>query len=924
MNASLTNPGVNEYRIRFNDSGVVNVYTDDGSNYSLAYSIDANVTNPNTISYTYTNGVLSGTTDTQGRSVSYLYEDTRNLNQPSKITDQSLNRSVTLEYNGGQGRLSKVTDATGITTAFTYTAAGKLSTYTDGRTTATAITYDTANKATTITYGSGTSAQSIWTAAYPSTTTSTLKDPNSKTATYTYNTARQVTSVLDPNGNNVSGVFDKHDNNTTSTDGLGNLTTSAYNTTNNLTSITSPAGAAGGSGGDVSFTYSSTTGDPLSNYQPATATNSEGKTTTVTYDANTHAPSVTTKPGLTGTIKNYYQGDTLGTTCGAKPGSLCRTIDGQGNTTSHGYDSQGNPITLGRPAPLGVITNTFDAAGRVTTTKDGKNQSATYTYDANDRLTQTRYGSSCVAASCVTYTYDANGNVATRTDASGTTTYTYDAQNRATSKTTGTTTTNLAYDGASNILTFVDPTGTVAYKYDGANRLTSLAEPGGSCPATPAFPNTTKCTGFGYDKNNRRTTTTYPNGVKNTTTFDNAGRTTAITATNSSGTVLAKRAYTFTTGGTGKDGALKKTTTTETNAVTTYAYDELNRLTSAVQGSTTETWAYDKNGNRVTATKTGQPTVHSAYNAADQLCWTASSTGSCGTPPTGATNYTYDGNGNTTSGGAGTTNAFNVFDQVTSTTTGGSTTNFAYAGQRNDERTTSGNTNFLNGSLGITTQTTAGATTAFIRDPAGTLISMRTTAGSYYYTTDTLGSVILLTDSTQARAATYAYDSWGNTTTTGTQAPNNPWQYAGGYKDTTTGYTKFGARYYNPALGRFTQTDPSGQEANAYLYAGADPVNSSDPTGLYSWGDFWGGVGGEIISGVGGVVVGAITKTTPAGIIGGLVVGCLGGIVSEAVGNGINGQSTSGGDVAGSCAGGAVTGVLGGVAGNFVRKGLVP
>ncbi len=33
-------------------------------------------------------------------------------------------------------------------------------------------------------------------------------------------------------------------------------------------------------------------------------------------------------------------------------------------------------------------------------------------------------------------------------------------------------------------------------------------------------------------------------------------------------------------------------------------------------------------------------------------------------------------------------------------------------------------------------------------------------------------------------------------------------------------------------LGRFTQPDPSGQETNAYLYAGGDPINNSDPSGL--------------------------------------------------------------------------------------------
>ncbi len=40
-----------------------------------------------------------------------------------------------------------------------------------------------------------------------------------------------------------------------------------------------------------------------------------------------------------------------------------------------------------------------------------------------------------------------------------------------------------------------------------------------------------------------------------------------------------------------------------------------------------------------------------------------------------------------------------------------------------------------------------------------------------------------------------------------------------------------GARYYQPELERWTQQDPSGQEANAYLYVGGNPVNFVDPSG---------------------------------------------------------------------------------------------
>ncbi|MFE6252287.1 RHS repeat-associated core domain-containing protein [Streptomyces niveus] len=72
-----------------------------------------------------------------------------------------------------------------------------------------------------------------------------------------------------------------------------------------------------------------------------------------------------------------------------------------------------------------------------------------------------------------------------------------------------------------------------------------------------------------------------------------------------------------------------------------------------------------------------------------------------------------------------------------------------------------------------------------------------------------------------------------------------------------------GARYYDPSLGRFTQPDPSGQDTNPYLYAGGDPVNGSDPTGLFDWKSIAVTAGVEVGIGAAAVVVGAACGATP-------------------------------------------------------------
>ena len=100
----------------------------------------------------------------------------------------------------------------------------------------------------------------------------------------------------------------------------------------------------------------------------------------------------------------------------------------------------------------------------------------------------------------------------------------------------------------------------------------------------------------------------------------------------------------------------------------------------------------------------------------------------------------------------------------------------------------------------------------------------------------------LLTNSATVSFA-YKYDPWGVQTLTaggtGNGAGQNPYAFHAGIKDPSSGLIKFGQRWYNPTTGTWTQQDTldaplDPANANRYAYAGDDPINNLDPTGLVS------------------------------------------------------------------------------------------
>jgi RHS repeat-associated protein len=77
-------------------------------------------------------------------------------------------------------------------------------------------------------------------------------------------------------------------------------------------------------------------------------------------------------------------------------------------------------------------------------------------------------------------------------------------------------------------------------------------------------------------------------------------------------------------------------------------------------------------------------------------------------------------------------------------------------------------------------------------------------------------------------------------TITGTCGDISPRHFTGKERDPESGLDNFGARYDSSSMGRFMSPDPLGgrligpQTLNKYSYVANNPINSTDPTGLYT------------------------------------------------------------------------------------------
>ncbi|MER7900823.1 RHS repeat-associated core domain-containing protein [Streptomyces sp. NPDC096046] len=863
-------------------------------------------------------GTLTKVTDKNDGTVTVDQHDEGSEHKGFKLTETRSGRWVDLvKTNPGQwqakdhtgrtavfdldpaGNLAKVADTDGEATAYAYDSSRRLTKVTTPEGTVTLFTYDAHNRirslqrATESSGGghTGPTWRYDYTAATPSDAgTTTVTDPDGDATKYLHNADGEVTKVTDALGHSRHAKYTGHlvqsaiDAMGTGADGTGgNTTTYGWDGRNNALSQKLPLGAT------ASVTaYQTVAGTDL----PNDFTSADGRKDTFKYDTNGNTMSVTTSGTAGGTREYTYNKDTP--TCGGFEGQRCTAKDANGKVTSFAYDAKGNLKKVTPPAPLGTTTYTYDALGRVETVTDERGIKTVYGYDNRDRVTKV---SSTNAT--VTYSYDGDGNVRSRTDASGTAGWTYDKLNRESVRTLQNgAQTALAYTPGGEVDHYTDPTGKTDYTWDKAGRLDYLIAPDG------------KKTDFDYNNNDKRTKTVYPGGTTQSVTIDKNGRPEAIKTTSGS-TTLIDLTYSYKSTA-GKDTTKIRTRTDSlTKYKTTYDYDSQDRLRYALEadsaGARKASWLYcwDKAGNLTSqdGSKNACPggTTYT-YDDASELTGKNGST----------TGWSYDKLGNETAGAsttARTSETWTDYSQLSGITAGAKSYDLVHAGTDNSERTKLGSTWFHHTTLGLASTTTNGVDTGFIREPAGTLNSMTTGGKSYYYLTDATGNVLGLVDDTGKRTHTYAYGPTGLPRGTTTEAAPQPHRYAGTYLD-PTGLYKMGHRYYDPTLGRFTQPDPSGQETNPYLYAGGDPINNSDPTGLFGLPDLGSAIGGAVAGLAAATVVAAACAGTAG--VGCVAAGAITGALWGGAGAGL------GAVVAGGNAEDSENAVLGAVVGGLI------
>ncbi|MBS1891499.1 MAG: carboxypeptidase regulatory-like domain-containing protein, partial [Actinobacteria bacterium] len=777
-------------------------------------------------------GNITKITSPHGHWVKFTYDGS---NRITEITD---NGGQHLKYAYTGGLLTKATNAAGGATEYAYDAAGEMTSVTDPRGIEYLKTsYEASGRVEKQTTGDGAAFEFSYALGEAGKVLSTtVTDPRGSTKEDFFNSEGRTTkevvepgteyeqttsyelqpetglllSKTDPAGNITAYEYDGQGNPTEITrlagtaeeetwtasyqpgtswmteevDPLGHATHFEYGTHGELLSGTDPLGH------ETTYEYSgaqlSAVTDPLGQTTHfgytggalTSVTDPLGGTTTSFVDGLGRVLSVISPEGRKTRYRYDERGDVLSTTSpsGAEAsfaydadGNLVKIVAPGGGETTRSYDAMDRVVS--ETDPLGHTAEwAYDPAGDLTgyTNRDGK--MTAYSYDPLRRLTGAAYGvSGLTAESSVSYQYnDANRPVIIDDSASGE----Y----------------GLAYDRLGEVTSVESPQGTIGYGYDAAGRRTTMTAPGLSTTEY-SYDAANRLTGISrgpesvsmaYDAANRLQGITLPDGVEEIYGRDAVGKATSIEYLHGK-EELGTIDYAY-----GEDGLLEaewgsyaRVGLPEALASTTY--NAANELTER-EG---QKLSYDAEGNLI-----AEGSTEYGWNARGELTHIGGE---------GPASFSYD-----------------PFGRRVSRAAEGQTTESLYDG------------------VNIVEEVVGSTSTSLLTGLAPDQLFSRTDEGATQsYLTDRLGSVIALAGESGKAQTEYTYEPFGSVVESGTPSLN-PFRFTGREVD-GAGLEYDRARYYDPTQGRFISQDPigfAGSGTNLYLYAGGDPLDATDWSGL--------------------------------------------------------------------------------------------
>lgn len=797
------------------DAGGLRVSTTDAISYTHVYT------------YNLASNLLAEQNE-RGFVTSYEYDL---LNHRTAQIDPLGNRQVTVYDAAGQ--VSSVTDYNNNLTRYEYDTSGNKVKTTDALSSVITTTYDLLNRAIAVTDPLGrvnrteydtlgrvvkttSPAGNVTFYAFDAEGRQTgVTNPLGQTTHTTYDALGRSTKITDALGRETLNTYDALGRLTTRTDALGRVTRNSYDAAGHLLSVTAP--------GDLTqqYTYDAA-GNVLSEQD------GRGVAVRYTYDLRNHKATM-----IVGSEATYLPLVTTGGTASA-PIATSGPISIAGyRTWNYAYDGVGNQLSISTPA----------------------GQRITMAYDALNRLTEKRYTGDLFAS----YTYDANGNRVGMHDGRGNTNYTYNAQNHLTASTdpAGRTASNV-YDAVGQRTRLTYPDGSAAsYDYNADGVLSQVTAPDGGV------------TRYTLDSLNRSTHIVQANGVTVDQRYDDVGNLVEMNQRGPDGTLVAHHTYTVDA----VNRRVRQIAELPQGSVTTdYTYDTLDRLVQSKGSDSSEAnYTFDAAGNRLS--ETGMRINGAAAPEAYQTTYRYSLSNellSVTDSVSGTTTYAYNADGQRTGYAGRSERAQYTYDaegrmiearvEELATTQwllrNNAFQRYAYDG---DGRQTQVDTfPAASSTLSVRQEQRYDDLTGWnvlqsydsVKSPNGVrylydqpLHKLAYGAGPMsYFVKDGLGSVLGATTSSGVLSSTVGlmrYSDYGQLAGPHAALPTAD-SYTGYDLNSYTGLSYARNRYYDTGTGTFITPDsfPANQQdvlgLHRYLYTQANPINNTDPYGLYS------------------------------------------------------------------------------------------